>query len=232
MDKNKINELFYIKKDYSKIKEILKYSKDSWSFNILAKVALYESNINKAYANFEKSKNVTGCAYCEFLDGNIKQAKKLLELIKVSSSFSNWLYFFINLSENEYGVTTYFQVRNFYEQDLAMLINYKQYNISEKIINEIDYIANFNREVYKYCARVLLMNEKIKAAGIMLKKSIDICYTDPETHYLMGELSMIKGEIEMALEQYNISIKVNGGYYPAEEKIKELKKIKKIHIRA
>ena len=91
MNKSEITELFYKEKNYSKIKELLNNCNDSWSFNMLAKVALYEKDLLKAYEYFNKANNFEGCAYCKFLDNNLTDASILLTLIKNYSAYSKWL---------------------------------------------------------------------------------------------------------------------------------------------
>lgn len=223
MKKAQIYEIFYKEKDYSKIKKMLEKSSDSWSFNVSAKIKLAENKPMEAFQLFDKANNLYGCAYCSFLNGDLKEAKVLLKLAESSYSFVNWLLFLINLVEGDLGYTTYFQVRNFYEQDLEMLIQNHQFQIAENIISHTDYIADFNREVYKYCARVLFNNEYIKEAEIMLNNSLNICYNDPETHYIMGEINLIKNNIKGALYQFETAVRVNNGYYPAEIQVNRLK---------
>jgi len=194
----------------------------TYNSNAAAKKALLNKNPDSAFEYFEKANNIAGCGYCELLKGNIREAKILLNLVRNSSSFVNWLLFLIDLTEEKYGKTTYFQVRNFYEQDLEMLIMYKRNNEAERIIQKCEYISGFNREVYKYCARVLLNNGYIKESEIMLRNSLEVCYNDPETHYMLGEVNIIKDNRQEAVYQFETSSKVNGGYYPAEQKIRQI----------
>ena len=130
MHKNKIKELFYKNKDYSKIKELLKNSNESWSFNLLGKIALYEKEPELAYDYFNKAGNICACSYVRFLQGNIKEARILLLLIKETSPVTKWLMFLINfLYDNNFQEPTYFQIRNFYEQYLEMMFLYEQSKI-------------------------------------------------------------------------------------------------------
>ncbi len=228
MDKKHINEVFYKEKNCFKIKEILSSLNESWSFNMLGKISLYEKSIDRAFENFDRANNIAGCAYCEFIIGNIENTKILLNLIRDSSPFAGWLMFLVDLIENRSGNTTYFQVRNFYEQDLELLFLYEQNEKIKKIIQNTEYISNFNKEVYKYCARVLLNNGYYKQAEIMLRNSLSICYNDPETHYMMGEINQKKDNRQEALQGFETAVKVNNGYYPAEQKIKHIISSKKI----
>ncbi len=223
MDNLEIEKLFYADKNYSEVKERLKNSFDHRSFNLLGKLELWQGNTNEAFAYFNKSQNIFGCAYCKFLSGNLKEAAVLLNLINNSSSAVNWLLCLINVLENKYEVhPTYFQIRNFYEQDLSMLFFYNKKSYIEKIIKENSYFERYNREIYKYSARVLLNNNNIIAAEIYLKKSLNIFYKDPETHYMLGELYLTRNEIQKAKQEFMKSEEVNGGYAPAKNKLIKL----------
>lgn len=223
--KNTELEELYKQKNYSKIKELLKNSNESWSFNILANICLQEGDFNGAYNYYNLAKNTQGCGYCKFITGEIEQAKIILSLVKDSSSFVNWILFLTELCEGKTGITpTYFQIRNFYEQDLEMLFTAKQYEIIKKIINKNSYLENFNKEIYKYTARVLLNNNMPQEAEKYLKKSIDICYKDPETHFLLGEIFEKSNYTQKAIQEFKKAIEVTGEYLPAEKRLKYLLK--------
>ncbi len=223
MNKKEIEELFYIKKEYSKIKELLINSEESWSFNILGKINLEEANYNNAYSFFLKANNLSGCGYCKFLEGKIEEAKEILILLKDSSPFVNWILFLIDLCTSIKDIyPTYFQIRNFYEQDLEMLFIAKQYEIIKKILNKNYFLEKFNREIYKYSARVLKNNTYEKEAEILLKKSLDICYKDPETHYMLGEIYLNQDKKEEAIKEFKKANEVNQGYNPANDRLKDL----------
>ena len=223
MNKTELEELFYIIKDYSKIKELLMNSNKSWSFNILGKINLEETNYDIAFNFFYKAKNIPGCGYCKFLEGEIEKAKDILSSINDSSSFVNWILFLINLYNDVKDIyPTYFQIRNFYEQDLEMLFKARQYEIIKKILNKNYYLERFNKEIYKYSARVLKNNNFEKEAEELLKKSLNICYKDPETHYILGEIYLIQNKKDMAIKSFKKSEEVNNGYYPAYNRLKDL----------
>lgn len=223
MNQKELYKLFYKDKDYSRIKEIKNDFSTFWSFNIFAKRALYTSNIKEAYMYFNKAKNIYGCAYCKFIIGNINEAELLLKLVRDSSSAVNWLLFVIELIQgNITNPPTYFQLRNFYEQDLEILFQYKQTAFINKIVEKNSYMEYFNREIYKYTARVFFNNNYIDIAENFLKKSLDVCYKDPETHYLLGELYIVKKNFEKAKTEFSISSNVAGEYLPAKNKLKDL----------
>lgn len=223
MDLQELYKLFYIDKNYSGIRELVTDFSDFRSFNIFAKTELINGNINEAYLYFEKAQNIYGCAYCKFIKKRLDEAKILLRLMKESSSIANWLFVLISIVQNDVSENpTYFQIRNFYEQDLELLFNYKNYDYIQKILDKSSYFEKYNREIYKYSARVLLNNNHIDLAKKMLKKSLEILYNDPETHYLLGDVYLIENNLENAKYEFDLSSKVCGEYMPAQKKLKDL----------
>lgn len=203
----------FFDENYLKIKE----------FNNAGKKFLNQKSPELAYEFFKKAGNINACAYCKMLEGDIKSAEFILNLAKDSSPFGNWLLFIIALIQNKYPKTTYFQVRNFYEQDLEMLFLYERTDFIKNLTDKNAYIEKFNREIYKYTARVLLNNNIYDQAEEMLKKSCEICYNDPETHYMKGEIELQKGNKEAAIKEFKISADITGDYKPATEKLKTIK---------
>lgn len=223
MTEDSIEKLFYVDKKYSEIKELYKNHSEFRSFNILGKIELYNGNLKEAYKYFNKSQFLYGCCYCKFLMEDINEAKILLGLIKDSSSAANWLLCLINLLEDDYSeIPTYFQIRNFYEQDLNMLFQYNKTSFINKIIKQNQYFEYFNREIYKYSARVLLNNNQLELSKQFLHKSLDIFFKDPETHYMLGEIHQKQKNPILAKKEYTLSNEVNGGYLPAVKKLKDL----------
>lgn len=223
MNRIEIEKLFYIDKNYSKIKELLQNSDESWSFNMLAKIFLQEGDLNQAYNFFNQAKNFQGCGYCKFLTGNLAQAEIIMTMIKDSSPFANWILFLIDIIKCENKrVPTYFQIKNFYEQDLNMLYKAGQIEYAKKIIEKNNFLERYNKEIYKMTARVLMNNEILVEAQRYLKKSIDICYKDPETHYMLAEIYIKSANIEKARQEFLKCIEVSGTYLPAENRLKDL----------
>ncbi len=220
---NEIEELFYIKKNYSQIKEKLKNNSDLQNLNLLGKIYLNELNLNKAIDCFFKSKSSYEFGYCLFLKGEYDKALKVFNYINNQSSAVKWNIFLIKLIRNEVkDYPTFFQIRNYYERDLDILIQLKQKEAVKTILENIKYLEQFNSEIYKYTARVLLNNGITETAKNYIKKSIDICYKDPENHFIMGEIYEKTGEKEEAKKSYLKVLEVNKDYMPAKEKIKFL----------
>ena len=197
MSDRKLEELLYIKKDYSEIKELLKFKTDSRSFNMLGQIYLNTTELDKAYEYFKKANNIQNCAYIKFLKGDLETALVLLNNIKDESSFINWLINIINIIKDTESYPTYFQIRNFYEQDLDMLFRNKQNNL---IYNNKYYEESKNH----------------------IKKSIEICYKDPESHFLLGEIYIKINKKDEAINEFRKAIEVNEKYLPAEDRLKDL----------
>lgn len=223
MNKNEILNLLYKEKNYSKIKELLQNSNESWSFNILAKIFLQEGLIEKSLDLYQKAHNTECIGYCYFILGEINKAKETLFSINNYSTFTSWLIFLTDFISGSIKLPpTYLQIRNFYEQDLDMLLIAEKYDTAMKMINQNKYFEKFNREVYKYSARVLFNHNFTNDAENFLKKSIEIYYNDPETHYMMGEIYTSKNEIENAIKEFKTSIEIFGEYMPANKRLKDL----------
>jgi tetratricopeptide (TPR) repeat protein len=178
MNKEEILRLFYKDKNYSKIKELLENSNESWSFNMLGDIAIQEQEPEKAFVYYNQAENIFGCAYCKFLQGDLDEARILATLIRNSSPSADWLYSITSLLLNDLSfLPSYFQIRNFYEQDLEMLFRYKQEKIIDKLLTITPLIENINREIYKYSARVLLNNKYYEQAKcLLLKKTLSLLF--------------------------------------------------------
>jgi tetratricopeptide (TPR) repeat protein len=193
-------------------------------YNIMAKKSLWNGDIISAYNLFEKTKSILGCGYCKFLMGEKEDAIKYLILIKDSSSAANWLIELINfLNNDENSAPTYMQIRNFYEQDLDMLFKYQRNDDINKILKDIKFFGFYNKEVYKYTARVLFNHDLYALAETYINKSLEIFYNDPETHYILGEIYLKFNKFEKAREEFKKADKVIQGYLPAKEKLLTLK---------
>ncbi len=223
MNKIKIEKLLYKDKNYSKIKEVLKDNSDSWSFNVLGEIALYEHQIELAAEYFNKLQNLTAVGYCRFLQGKTEEALSIIAIVKGSNPQADWLFSLINIIKNIYDFhPTYMQIRNFFEQDLEMLFVCNQIDLIKKILSNCTYFEKYNKEIYKYCARVLVNNNYPDEAMTYINKSLDIYYKDPETHFIIGEIFEKKKMKNEARDAYLKSSNINGKYLPAENKLKVL----------
>ncbi len=193
------------------------------SFCYTGRQKLSIGDLEGAYEYFKKGENTFGCAYCRFIQGRIEEAAVLLNLIRDLNPAVNWLLCLIGIiNDDTKEIPSYFQIRNFYEADLNMIFLYGNKEYAIKICKGIKYLAKYNKEVYKYTARVLIDNDSLKSAILLLKKSIDIYYKDPEVHFMLGEAYRKIGNTENAKKEYRISNEVTGGYYPAIKVLKDM----------
>ncbi len=196
------------------------------SYNIMAKKSLWEGDIISAYNLFQKINSLHGCGYCKLMMGEKEEALNYLILVKDSSSAVNWLIELIKfLNKDESSSPSFMQIRDFYEQDLDMLFKYQRNEYINQILGGNNFFECYNKEIYKYTARVLLNYNLTALAESYIKKSLDIFYNDPETHFILGEIYMKHNQYEKAKEEYNAANNVINGYLPAQEKLKSFEHI-------
>ena len=197
--------------------------KELRSFCAAAKQKLYNGDIVGAYKNFKKAENIHGCAYCKFLSGDMDDALVLLKLIQGINPAVDWLLCFINIINcNNKEYPTYFQIRNFYEADLNMLFFYKNFDCIRKILIKADYLSRYNKEIYKYNARVFIDNNLPEKAILFLKKSLEIYYKDPEVHFMLAEVYYSQEKFKEAKTEYEKANNIAVRYFPALNKLKTL----------
>ena len=101
-------------------------------------------------------KNILENAYDCLVNENLEEAKKNFQLIKEQDIRASWALFVISLIEGDVReYPTYFQIRNFLEIDLNMLIEHYKGEYVEKVIRYCDFMFNINPEVYKFIGRCL-----------------------------------------------------------------------------
>lgn len=161
-------------------------------------------------------------AYCEIYTGNIKSAKKIISNLPKDSPASEWIIAFVQMLEANLQVyPSFMQIRNFFEIDLDNLFLSGTKEQIENVINYIPFLANINSEIYKLAARVLKNHNQDELAGQFLKKSLEICFRDSETHFLLAELYLKENDKKTATRHLNYACE-NGSYYPAEKLLKSL----------
>lgn len=136
---------------------------------------------------FKHNNYVVEAAYCCIILDNLEEARKLFEQVQQTDIRAHWGLFLIQLITGEISrQPTYFEVRNFLELDINILILYCKGDYVEKIIRYADFMAFYNPECYKFIGRVFWANNLIPAAKFFLRKAKDKLYNDPELHYLLA----------------------------------------------
>lgn len=155
-------------------------------------------------------------AYCQLLNENLDKAKENLFKVKNNDIRAHWLLIMISFIEGcvtEYP--TYFELRNFLEIDLNILIKYFKGNYVENIIRYADYMFTINPEVHKFIGRVLYNNNLKEQALFFLERAKDYFYNDPELHVLLAQIYIENKEYIKAKNAIKACLYILPKYYPA-----------------
>lgn len=218
MDKKELLYRFFVKKDYENLEEYLSISESEYEKEYLAKVLVEKKEYNKASLIYKKIGKYYELGRCELLQGNFEEAKKIWYKIDEDSPTVLWgrsLLEFINLYV--INVPTFFQIRAFLEVDLDAMLNAGLYTYCENIVNGAHLLVKNNQESYKFIGRVFVNNKYYELAELFLKRAKDICYLDPEVHFLLAKCYLHRNNIKDAQKSLKISIEKGYGYYPAKK---------------
>ena len=192
---------------------------------------LYRSAVsffeNRDYANafelFEKLGMTYESGYCKLMSANLHEAERIWESCDIDSPALKWGLAFIKLIEMDIpnGIT-FFQVRNFLERDLDLLIENNHFQYAQNVISASDILTECNCETPKFIGRVLLNNGYMEQAVYYLNKAKNICYTDPETQFLLAQYYAFKEDTQTAVSVLKNSLKITPNYYPAKALLQEL----------
>lgn len=172
---------------------------------------------------FEKNNFQLEYAYCKLLIGDIIEAKKGFAGIADHDTRADWGARLIQFLEGYVETPpTYFQIRNFLEIDLNLLINAGQADFVESIINGADLFYSINPESYKFISRVMLFNNYIEIALYYLNKAKEKFFYDPEMHFMMGNCYYKKGEIPKARKALANCLSILPQYFPAKNLLDRL----------
>ena len=142
----------------------------------------------KAY--FEAHGYDVECAYADIVLGNLSKAEKRFQKTADVDTRAHWGLFLLQmLSGDIISAPTYFEIRNFLEVDLGILLTYCQGNYIEKILKNVDYMAMYNLECYKFIGRAFWAHNYMPAATFYLRKACERMYKDPELHYLLAYIN-------------------------------------------
>lgn len=167
---------------------------------------------------FLQNNSILEYAYCKLLSGDIQSAKAAFAKIENIDFRADWAKKLIQFIEGYVAVVpSYFQIRNFLEIDLNLLLQAKQPDFIESIINGSDLFYSVNPESYKFIARVMFNNDFAEVALHYLKKAKDKFYYDPEMHYMLANCYVRQGEIDLAKESLKTCLSILPGYFPAQK---------------
>lgn len=161
--------------------------------------------------------------YSRLLAGEVELANSIFLKLASQDLRADWgvkLIQFIRCYVSD--IPSYFQVRNFLEIDLNLLIQARQPQFVENIINGADLFYSANAESYKFIARVMLFNDFVDIAVHYLLKAKEVLYHDPEMHFMLANCYVQKGEIAKAKECLKSCLTILPGYFPAKNLEKTL----------
>lgn len=172
---------------------------------------------------FEQNNCLLEHAYCRLLSGDIAEAKKAFLENADSDLRADWGAKLIQFIEGYVETPpSYFQIRNFLEIDLNLLIKAGQADYVENIINGADIFYSINPESYKFISRVMLFNDFTEIALHYLNKAKDKFFYDPEMHYMLANCYYKKGEYPKARKAIANCLSILPEYYPAKKLLKML----------
>ena len=156
-------------------------------------------------------------AYCKLLKGDVEAAKPVFKDLAKFDFRAGWASKLIYFIEGYVlSVPSYFQIRNFLEIDLNLLIKAGQPDYVENIINGADLFYSVNPESYKFIARVMMNNQFGEIAFIYLNKAKDKFYYDPELHLMLANCHIARGDKAAAKKSINDCLMILPNYFPAK----------------
>lgn len=193
----------------------------------------YKKTVNKLLAS-----DINGCrqffmnngytleeAYCNILEDNLAEAKRLFFSIEDKDIRAKWGVFLCGLISGKIeGYPSYFALRNFLEIDLNLLTMYYKGEYVENIVKYADWLYTINPEVHKFIGRVFLNNHLEEYGMAFLLKAKDYFYNDPELHYLLAEQYFKQNNIPECKKAIENCLNVLPEYFPAIQLQKKLKK--------
>lgn len=188
-----------------------------------AKEALLNLKFEKCEHFFKTNKHILELAYCELFNGNLENSKRLFAEISDKNPRAHWALRMIQFIERYVTfLPTYFEIRNFLEIDIHLLIKANKIDWVENIINGGDLFFSVNPESYKFIARVLMYDNYPKIAKLFLDKGLDNSYGDPELHIISAEYWLSVNNKKNATKALLNCLKIVPEYFPAKKMLSKL----------
>ncbi len=173
-------------------------------------------------AFFEQNKYYTEAGYCYIILDKLEKAQQMFEYAVKYDIRAHWGLFLLQLLSGKISrQPTYFEVRNFLEIDLNILILYCKGDYVERIIRYADFMAFYNPECYKFIGRAFWANDLIPAAMFFLRRAKDKLYNDPELHYLLAYIYYSKkNDMAKSIKALETCLNILPKYAPASKLLK------------
>lgn len=168
---------------------------------------------------FENNKYYVEAGYCCIVLDELDKAKELFQKVQEVDTRAKWGLILLQMIKGDIlTFPTYFQIRNFLELDLSILILYCKGEYVEKIIRYADFMAYYNPECYKFIGRAFWANNLMSAAMFFLRRAKDKFYQDPELHYLLAYIFYNNDRnIDLAKKALGACLGILPEYVPAKK---------------
>lgn len=178
---------------------------------------LLTSALDDGCQNFFEDKGyILELAYCKLIREDLYGAKKLFASINEQDIRAHWGLLVTNiLTESPALYPTYFEIRNFLEIDLNILISYGKGDFVEQIANYAEVFSSVNLETNKYIGRVFWNNNLQSFGKFFLERAKTYFYNDPELHYLLACVHESEGHPQDALNALDNCLVILPEYAPA-----------------
>ena len=155
-------------------------------------------------------------AYYEIISDNLPRARELFNKIKEIDIRADWGLYLVSMIEHKASrCPTYFELRNFLEIDLNILIQNGKGQYVQNILGYSEFMSQINPEVYKFIGRVFYNNGLKEEGMYVFEKAKEIFYQDPELHYLIALAYKEKGDNQKALHYAKTCQEILPEYCPA-----------------
>ncbi len=168
---------------------------------------------------FENNNYYVEAGYCCIVLDELDKAKELFQEVQEVDTRAKWGLILLQMIKGDIlTFPTYFQIRNFLELDLSILILYCKGEYVEKIIRYADFMAYYNPECYKFIGRAFWANNLMSAAMFFLRRAKDKFYQDPELHYLLAYIFYNNDRnIDLAKKALGACLGILPEYAPAKK---------------
>lgn len=168
---------------------------------------------------FENNNYYVEAGYCCIVLDELDKAKELFQQVQEVDTRAKWGLILLQMIKGDIlTFPTYFQIRNFLELDLSILILYCKGEYVEKIIRYADFMAYYNPECYKFIGRAFWANNLMSAAMFFLRRAKDKFYQDPELHYLLAYIFYNNDRnIDLAKKALGACLGILPEYAPAKK---------------
>lgn len=168
---------------------------------------------------FENNNYYVEAGYCCIVLDELDKAKELFQKVQEIDTRAKWGLILLQMIKGDIlTFPTYFQIRNFLELDLSILILYCKGEYVEKIIRYADFMAYYNPECYKFIGRAFWANNLMSAAMFFLRRAKDKFYQDPELHYLLAYIFYNNDRnIDLAKKALGACLGILPEYAPAKK---------------